>query len=62
MDEQTNGQEPVSRRDIIFIFQAYNRGEFDYDELIRRTRTWAEAMLQRQPAADLCKTPEPSPR
>ncbi len=61
MDEQTNGhdnQPPVSRLDIIYIFQAYNRHEFDYDELIRRTRAWAEAMHCQygQPAPSL--TPE----
>jgi len=37
---------PVSKVDIIFIFQAHNRGEFDTDELIRRLREWTEAMLK----------------
>lgn len=47
MDEQTNGhtdERAISRLDIIYIFQAYNRGEFGYDELIEKTRVWSAAM------------------
>jgi hypothetical protein len=47
---------------VVRVPQTYNRDEFDTDELIRRIREWTEAMLQLQPATDLCTTPEPSPR
>ena len=32
------------RLDIIYLFQAYNRRELTFDELIEQTRAWAEAM------------------
>ena len=42
MDEPTTGQtdesRPVSRLDIVYIFQAYNRHEFGYDELIEQLK------------------------
>ena len=45
MDEN----KPVNRLDLILIFQAYNKKEISFDEFIRLTREWAEAM-QRQDA------------
>jgi hypothetical protein len=53
MDEQ-----PVNRLDLIFLIQAYNRGELSLDEFIEQSKAWAEAMLQRQEAADLYITPD----
>jgi hypothetical protein len=42
-----NQDQPVTRLDLILLFQAYNRKEISFDEFIRLTREWAEAM-QRQ--------------
>jgi hypothetical protein len=47
MDEEPTGpsdEQPVSWLDLVRIFQAYNRQELTYDELIECTRAWAEAM------------------
>ena len=50
MNEQTRGQadsqRPVSRLDLLYITQAYNRREISFDEWLRLTKEWAERVIR----------------
>ena len=49
MDEQTNGHTdniPVNPLDILLLIRSYNRREISYDEWLRLSRAWAEAMVR----------------
>lgn len=60
--EKDTDRQPVARLDLLFLIQAYNREEISLDEFIRLSKQWAEAMMQRLEAGDLCKNPEHPPR
>lgn len=50
MDEQTtertDDQRPVSRLDLLYITQAYNRREISFEEWLRLSREWAERVIR----------------
>ena len=52
--------QPVNRLDIIYIFQAYNRHELTYDELIEQTRAWAETMRRQYGQPKVQALPKPA--
>jgi outer membrane protein TolC len=43
----TNGyqDDKPSRRTLLLLTQAYNRGEISFDEWLEQTRAWAEAVI-----------------
>lgn len=50
MDNQSDSQQP-GRLTFLLLTQAYNRNEISFDEWLKLTREWAEAVIAR------CKTP-----
>lgn len=50
MNEQSTGrtedQRPVSRLDLLYITQAYNRREISFEEWLRLTKEWAERVIR----------------
>ena len=49
MDDKTTGradERPVNPLDILLLIRSYNRREISYDEWLRLSRAWAEAMVR----------------
>jgi hypothetical protein len=53
MDDKTTGRADgplVSPLDILLLIRSYNRREISYDEWLRLSRAWAEAMVRQYSA------------
>ena len=48
MTAPTDDKAPVGKRDLIYLFRAYNRGEINLEEWMQRTGEWMEAILARR--------------
>src|SRR5712692_2957555 len=61
MTEPTDSQEQVGRLDLLLLVRSYNRREISYEESLRLSRAWAEAVISHcRPTDDLTKLPKPA--
>ena len=61
MIETTDGQRPISRLDLLLLIRSYNRKEISYEEWLRLSRAWAEAVISHcRPTDDFTKSPKPA--